>query len=162
MENKTLHLLFKFSEYPNEESEIRTMEEHLKVMKEKGKVIWGHFSSSTTKKGLWAEKIDIMKDQVKHGEEAFVLFCDKKNELLYVGRYLRSWTGSEFNTSTKEIELVPEYYHDKVGLPQNGQMRCYCYVLVENIKEYPFTYADSIFNKGQKVIDNKGQSSVLC
>lgn len=161
MKNKTLHLLFKFSEYPNEGSGIRTMEEHLKVMHEKGKVIWGHFSSSTTKKGLWAEKIDIMEEQIKYGEEAFVLFCDKKNELLYIGRYLKSWTGSEFDTSTKEIEYVPEYYHDKVGLIQNGQMRCYCYVLVENIKEYSFTHTDNIFSQSKKITDNRGQGSVF-
>ena len=161
MEKQTLHLLFKFSESPDEKSGIKTMEEHLNVIKKKGKVIWGHFSSSMKKKGLWNEKIDIMENQMKCGEEAFVLFCDKKNELFYVGRYLKSWSGSEFDTSNKEIELVPEYYHDKVGLIPNGQMRCYCYVLVDNIKVYPFVHMNDIFSKNKKIIENKGQSSVF-
>lgn len=161
LDKSSLHLLFKFNEEGR--NGFKTMEEHIKVEITNHSVIWGHFSSSQTKKGLWQEKIDTMISQIKNGQEAFVFFYDKKNGLLYVGRYLTSWSANEFNRNHKKINLVPSYYHDCVGLPANGQMRSYCYVEVDKIKKLDINEIKKIYSpaNGKSIDLNKGQNSVF-
>lgn len=165
--NNTLHLLFKFHEVGSGEFEgIKTMEEHIKVMNEKGKVIWGHFTTKFTAKGLWDEKTEIMDKQIKNGEETLVFFCDKENELLYVGRYLKSYKRADIEIDNPLIEFIPEYYHNKVGTPTNfipKESRSYAYVVVQDIKKIDFKNINKIFtekSQGQEqVLDNGGMSS---
>lgn len=161
MLNNNLHLFFKFSEYPSGENGIETMKEHLEVMKREGSVIWGHFSSDPRKKELWKERINTLRSQIKSGEESFVIFCDKKTKLLYIGRYVESWAWADIDKTSKEMKFIPKYYHDKVGLPADGKLRCYCYVKVDHIKEYQFSDNDYIFGKNGKAVENKGQNSVF-
>lgn len=161
MINNSLHLLFKFTE--NAPNNILTMEEHLKVQEANGSVIWGHFSTSQTKKGLWDEKVEIMESQIKNGEEAFVLFTDKSSSLLYIGRYIQSWKASEFDRNHPKLHLVPSYYHNAVGLPANGQLRSYCYVEVDHIRELDFNYINNIYSSanGNAINSFSSQNSVF-
>lgn len=161
MDSNKLHLLFKFTEQGR--NGFKTMEEHIKVSKKYKTVIWGHFSSSKTKKGLWQEKIQQMTFQIKNNKETFVFFYDKKNSLLYSGRYIKSWSSEDFNLNHEKINLVPAYYHNAIGLPPNGQLRSYCYVEVDNIKKLSIQHIEEIISStsGESVDKNGGQSSVF-
>lgn len=170
MKHNSLHLLFKFHEEGTGEfAGIRTMEEHIKVMEEKGKVIWGHFSKNHSLKGLWDVKVDIIKKQIGAGSEAFVFFCDNENKLLYVSKYLNSYKRNEVERTIPLTQYIPAYYHHKVGTPSmriEGEMRSYAYAEVTKIVKIPFdranfiyTYDDGDTGVEQRVLENRGMSS---
>lgn len=172
MINDTLHLFVKFHEEGSGEFKgIKTMEEHLNVLNEKGKVVWGHFTSNPTKKGLWDERVKIIQEQMKIGEDAFVFFCDRENGLLYVGKYIDSYKRAEVERNHPIVEYIPQYYHHKVGTPNEyieNELRSYAYIELYKITKIDMDITEDIYiysktkdGKRQKVLDNKGMSSIM-
>lgn len=167
MRHNSLHLLFKFHEEGQGEFEGRkTMEEHIYVDREKGKVVWGHFTSNPKLKGLWDKKMKLIEDSLRTYGVAFVFFSDKENELLYVAKFIDSYKRDEVEKTHPIVEFVPEYYHHKVGTPSKliaDELRSYAYVEMSDIKQIAFDKVDMIYTDKEDVLepvlDNKGMSS---
>lgn len=172
MLDNTLHLFVKFHEETNGEfREFKTMEEHLKVLEEKGTVVWGHFTSSLSKKGLWDKRMDIIHKQMKLGKEAFVFFCDRESQLLYVGKYVNSYKKAEVEQGHEIIEYIPKYYHHKVGTPKEykeDELRSYAYIELCKIIKIDIDDANEIFLYKEKenepkeaILGVKGMASIM-
>ena len=162
MENKNLHLLFKFKNI-DKDNEVLTMSEHLKIYKKFNSFIWGQFSFKQNLSGLNKTLIKKIKSQTKNNKNSFVFFYDKTNSLLYCGRYLSSWPADEFNKNHKKISLVPSYYHHHIGLPSNPNGRCFCFIEVDNIISLDFACAENILiaSTQTKLIDNTNSTPVF-
>lgn len=171
MKSQSIHLFIKFHEHGSGEFDgIRTMEEHLGVFREKGKMVWGHFTSNFEKKGLWDKTTDTFKEQIKNGINTFVFFCDRENRLLYVGRYNNSYKRNEVERNSPIVEYIPKYYHHKVGSPEKfipDELRSYAYIEVTNLKEIDFKRVGEIYaykenekDYNEKILDARGMASI--
>lgn len=164
--DSSLHLLFKFHEDAVGEFQgIKTMEEHIKVYNLYGKMIWGHFTTNHAMKGLWDKKIEIIEKQINLGYESLVFFCDRQNELLFMGTYIASYKRNEIDATSPLIKYIPAYYHHRVGPVLKGEAseesRSYCYIEVDNLIQIDYSYFDDIYleKDGTKVSENKGMNS---
>ena len=173
--DKNLHIFIKY----NEETGIpgkSTMSEHLKVALEKGEVAWGHFTNtkpSRNKKGLWAERTKYIDEQLENNITTLVFFYCRKSGELYVADLLNYYDREEPDTNKELLDLIPTYYHDKIGSINEktdiNTMRSYAFVRVTNLRKIDFNDTDYIYNfKGEneelgseKVLESKGMASLL-
>ena len=173
--NKTLNIFIKY----NEETGIpgkSTMPEHLKIFLEKGEVVWGHFTNtnpSRNKKGLWSERTKYIDYQLENDETTLVFFYCRKSEELYVADLLNYYDREEPDTNKELVELIPQYYHDRIGSINEktdiNTMRSYAFVRVTNLRKIDFNDTNYIYNfKGEnkesaneKVLESKGMASLL-
>lgn len=168
--NQNSHLFIKFHEEGQGEfSRIKTMEEHINVLEDKGRVIWGHFTSRSNKKGLWDQKMKPIERQVSDNIPTFVFFCDKSNNLLYMGVYLNSYKRADIEADSPQINYIPEYYHHKVGEPEvfiESELRSYAYIEFNMLFKLDFNESNYIFFTDKQgvtdnVLNNKGSSSIF-
>lgn len=173
--DKNLHIFIKY----NEETGIpgkSTMSEHLNLYLNKGQVIWGHFTNtkvSRNKKGLWKERTKYIDKQLKNNIITLVFFYCRKSKELYVANLLKYYDREEPDTNKELLELIPKYYHDRVGaineITDINTMRSYAFVRVSNLRKIDFKNTEYIYNfkgydkdlKFEKVLDSKGMSSLL-
>lgn len=165
--NKDLHLFIKFHEDGQGEFQgIKTMEEHLKVLNEKGKMCWGHFTANSSKKGLWDKKIKIIESQIEFGNSPYVFFCDRESQMLFVGKYIETYKRAEVENNHPIIEYIPKYYHHKIGTPVNdikNELRSYAYIVVSDIKQIDIKKTEYIYSNTnrKKILDSEGMASIL-
>lgn len=173
--NKNLHIFIKYNEDTGIVGKL-TMSEHLKICLEKGEVAWGHFTNtkpSRNKKGLWSERTKYLDSQLENDKTTLVFFYCRKSQELYVGDLLNYYDREEPDTNKELIELIPKYYHDRIGSINEktdiNTMRSYAFVIVTNLRKIDFNDTDYIYNfKGEneklgteKVLESKGMASLL-
>lgn len=173
--NKNLHIFIKYNEETGIAGKL-TMPEHLKICLEKGEVAWGHFTNtkpSRNKKGLWTERTKYIDEQLESDVTTLVFFYCRKSGELYVADLLNYYDREEPDTNKELVELIPKYYHDRIGSINEktdiNTMRSYAFVRVTNLRKIDLNDTDYIYNfKGEneelgaeKVLDSKGMASLL-
>ena len=173
--NRNINIFIKYNEetgIPNKS----TMEEHIKVYNKKNKMAWGHFTNTNAKrnkKGLWSERTKYIDEQLERRIETFVFFYCRTAQTLYVANLINYYDREEPDHNDKLVELIPEYYHDRIGSINIKKdiniMRSYAFVEVNKLRKIDFKDTEYIYNfKGEKeeignekVLDSKGMSSLL-
>ncbi|MEH6884878.1 restriction endonuclease, partial [Priestia megaterium] len=112
---KVLHLLLKFK---NERlaSGSDTINEHKKIAEEKGRLIWGHSSSKSTK--LMSDKSRALyKNQFSKGIDTYCFFLTsiKGEQELYVGKLSEIYFRGEITSASPLKKFIPSYYAGNVG-----------------------------------------------
>ncbi|WP_148552134.1 DUF3883 domain-containing protein [Paraclostridium bifermentans] len=147
MKNENIRHLFIGYNSNYEDTDIDTMEEHIKIDEKKGEVIWGQFTTHQNQHKFQQTKIKKLDEQVKFNIPTLVFFHRGKGEgeselycAEYIGQYGRKDIGKDI------IDLVPKYYHDRVNSdPIPGKFTCKAYVRVKNIKKIDISNLERIY-----------------
>lgn len=142
------HLFLKFNKKYGD-TEIDTMSEHIIIDEKEGSVIWGAFTRSVSAENFEAKKIATLDAQVLRGMPTFVFFYSREEGRIFVGDYIESFSRYEITSRTEEINLIPSYYHDRVGVspdPLKEKLTCKAYLRVSNIRHIDESFAKDMFN----------------
>ncbi|MGK0365951.1 MAG: hypothetical protein ACI85O_003021, partial [Saprospiraceae bacterium] len=88
--------------FRNVNSNIDTMSEHQRVIKEKNHVCWG----------WWKKDHEPSQAHLFGGEPSSVLIIDTSEKRLYQAEYSESFLTAE---RVPDLDSVPEYYRDKIS-----------------------------------------------
>ncbi|WDV44507.1 DUF3883 domain-containing protein [Clostridiaceae bacterium M8S5] len=142
------HLFLKFNKQ-YEETKIDTMTEHIKIDNEEGSVVWGAFTRSLTAEGFEKKKIAVLNEQILRGMPTFIFFYSREEGKIFVADYIEWFKRYEITKHTEEINLIPSYYHDRVGVkpdPLKKKLTCKAYLRVSNIRELDESNTNNMFN----------------
>lgn len=154
MRNKNRHLFLKYT-YNFNNTDIISIDEHVKVDLEKGTVIWGQFTGNSKANNFEANKIKILDKQIDEGIPTFVFFFCGEKKQLHVAEYMKRYSRYEIMENSEDIELIPGYYHHLVGKDPDGTPSCKAYVKVKNITQIDVENLDKIiqFDKERTMFD---------
>lgn len=164
MGNREMHILLKFN---NEKLNVKgkettTIEEHMKIIKEKRKLVWGQGSEREIR-GLGVDKRKIIENQIDKLIPTYVFFaCKEKGERkLYVGNYVRSYDKGTLNKNSIQTMYIPSYYAFKVGTEQDINV---VFVEINKLIELDSSKIDSIFlhkDPSKNIEDVRNSSSLF-
>lgn len=152
--NKNFHLILKYHEnYEN--TKIDTINEHIGIDKEKGEVVWGAFTRSLSDNSLDAKLVKILDSQIEKGIPTFVFLYNGIIKKLFISDYIKSYSRYGMDDNDKH-NLIPQYYHHKVGVVPDGTLSCKGYIRMHNIREIDFNNKDYLihYKSKKKVVEN--------
>ncbi|PAB61351.1 DUF3883 domain-containing protein [Anaeromicrobium sediminis] len=146
--HKSRHLFLKFNKnYEN--TKIDTMSEHIKIDKEEGCVIWGSFTKKLNENSFEKAKISKMDNQVLRGEPTFIFLYCMEEDNVFVADFIEWFSRYEIGVESDLINLVPQYYRDRVGVnpdPQKEKFTCKAYLKISNIRPIDFSTIEKLVN----------------
>ncbi|WP_434577460.1 McrB family protein [Thermoanaerobacterium thermosaccharolyticum] len=92
---------------------VDTIEEHINVIKKKGKVIWGIIKPNENSPGIGRDKIKTINDQIQNGIETKAFFYNQ-GHIRGIGLISRFWDRDEMRNG-QYIEFIPEYYRSDIN-----------------------------------------------
>jgi energy-coupling factor transporter ATP-binding protein EcfA2 len=92
---------------------VDTIEEHLDVIKKKGKVIWGIIKPNENSPGIGKDKIKTINDQIQNGIETKAFFYNQ-GHIKGIGLISRFWDRDEMRNG-QYLEFIPEYYRSDIN-----------------------------------------------
>ncbi|WP_038068451.1 MULTISPECIES: McrB family protein [Thermoanaerobacterium] len=92
---------------------VDTIEEHINVIKKKGKVIWGIIKPNENSPGIGRDKIKTINDQIQNGIETKAFFYNQ-GHIRGIGIISRFWDRDEMRNG-QYIEFIPEYYRSDIN-----------------------------------------------
>ncbi|WP_041592216.1 McrB family protein [Thermoanaerobacterium xylanolyticum] len=92
---------------------VDTIEEHINVIKKKGKVIWGIIKPNENSPGIGRDKIKTINDQIQNGIEIKAFFYNQ-GHIRGIGLISRFWDRDEMRNG-QYIEFIPEYYRSDIN-----------------------------------------------
>lgn len=138
-----IHLLVKFQHYAwnQDNTEIKTIDEHMRLSQKKGKVCWGRVTS------ISQHKIDKINNQIDDGVKTYMFLYETwvpKQTHKDTNRWYIAEVDKVYPGPPKERDLIPEYYRDSVKLQTS--------FIIKNIK--PINFAEDTTPKvpGQAAI----------
>ena len=123
-----MHVVVKFTynHSDSKKNDIVTLDEHLKIFKDKGEVFFGTWSN------LHPNKVDKLNNQVAKGDVSYVyLYGFKTPEEVSVDHAV--WYRAKIKEVSSKVpedkNLIPEYYRD---------LECGSYFLLESLEKFDF------------------------
>ncbi len=107
---EAMHVVLK---YNDSLYSVDTIEEHINVIKKKGKVIWGIIKPNENSPGIGRDKIKTINDQIQNGIETKAFFYNQ-GHIRGIGIISRFWDRDEMRNG-QYIEFIPEYYRSDIN-----------------------------------------------
>lgn len=107
---EVMHVVLK---YNDSLYSVDTIEEHINVIKKKGKVIWGIIKPNENSPGIGRDKIKTINDQIQNGIETKAFFYNQ-GHIRGIGLISRFWDRDEMRNG-QYIEFIPEYYRSDIN-----------------------------------------------
>ncbi|AEF17013.1 ATPase associated with various cellular activities AAA_5 [Thermoanaerobacterium xylanolyticum LX-11] len=107
---EAMHVVLK---YNDSLYSVDTIEEHINVIKKKGKVIWGIIKPNENSPGIGRDKIKTINDQIQNGIEIKAFFYNQ-GHIRGIGLISRFWDRDEMRNG-QYIEFIPEYYRSDIN-----------------------------------------------
>lgn len=107
---EAMHVVLK---YNDSLYSVDTIEEHINVIKKKGKAIWGIIKPNENSPGIGRDKIKTINDQIQNGIETKAFFYNQ-GHIRGIGLISRFWDRDEMRNG-QYIEFIPEYYRSDIN-----------------------------------------------
>lgn len=100
------------------------MLEHLNVLNQKGKVIWGQSTHRIEK--LANNKIKLINQDIEENGYIYIVFVESKNlnkkRNVYIGRCVKLFVKGDLSAYSEELKYVPKYYSNLIGTEEDDNI----------------------------------------
>lgn len=165
MKNIGISVLIKFNdeEIVVNNKKSTTMLEHLNILNQMGKVIWGQGSHRIKK--LADNKIKLINQEIENRGYIYIVFVTSKNldkkRNVYVGRCVNLFVKGDLNAYSEELKYIPKYYSGFIGTENDDNIALFAIDQFVSMNEECLNGLYLLSNKDQQVMQVNNMNSLF-
>lgn len=165
MKNIGVNILIKFNdeEMVVNDKNSTTMLEHLNVMNQMGKVIWGQGSHRIKK--LADNKVKLINKEIENRGYIYIVFVTSKNlnkkRNVYIGRCVKLFEKGDLSTYSEEVKYIPKYYSNIIGTDNDDNIVLFEINQFISMNEEALNDLYLLSNKDQQVMKVNNMNSLF-
>ena len=140
-----------------------TMLEHLNVLNQKGKVIWGQGSQRIKK--LADNKIKLINQEIEENGYIYIVFVTSKNlnpkRNVYIGRCVKLFVKGDLSAYSEELKYIPKYYSNLIGTENDDNIALFEIDQFVSMNEECLNELYLLSNKNQQVMKVNNMNSLF-